>query len=419
MPETPSRERRSVRRLLPWLPAPPPEGLRDVRAFFVVVTVVLCLLYAFVVRSAPGLRGWWLALVTALWAAHVALYWLSPRISQDRRLAVGYFFVQGLLVGAILALAPNPALPLGLTAGLIGEAVGMLAGSAWRVPVVALLAGGAVLGQAHVSGWAEIPTWLAVAVPIVFFVVVYVTLFTRQVEAKARAQGLLAELEKAHRELTDYAGQVEDLTLAAERQRLARELHDTLAQGLVGTILQLEAVQAHLENGHPERASDLLRQAQSRAREALAQSRRAIDDLRGGIAGNGDLATEVKLEVDRFAAATGLPCTFRVDGEVGEWSPAVREHVVRIVAEALGNIACHASAATVAVAIQAAETGLVLALRDDGAGFTPSASLESGHWGLVGMRERARLCGGRLEIESAPGQGCEVRVWLERSRSGS
>ena len=107
-------------------------------------------------------------------------------------------------------------------------------------------------------------------------------MYSRQADARVKAQELLAELEAANRRLTESADQIEDLTLANERQRMARELHDTLAQGLAGLILQLEAADSHLASGHPDRAQAIVQQAMTRARETLAESRRAIDGLRAG-----------------------------------------------------------------------------------------------------------------------------------------
>ena len=105
------------------------------------------------------------------------------------------------------------------------------------------------------------------------FVLVYVLLFMRQLHARA-------ELQEAHTQLAEYAQQVETLTLEAERQRMARELHDTLAQGLAGLVLQLEALEASLERGKTGQALQIVGQARERARTTLADARRAIDDLR-------------------------------------------------------------------------------------------------------------------------------------------
>jgi NarL family two-component system sensor histidine kinase YdfH len=100
------------------------------------------------------------------------------------------------------------------------------------------------------------------------------------VDAREQVQEIAAELEKANQQLSQYAAQVEDLTISNERQRMARELHDTLSQGLTGIILQLEAIEAHLSNERIDKAKAIVSNAKLQARAALADARNAIDDLR-------------------------------------------------------------------------------------------------------------------------------------------
>jgi NarL family two-component system sensor histidine kinase YdfH len=136
---------------------------------------------------------------------------------------------------------------------------------------------------------------------------------------------------------------VQDLTLANERQRMARELHDTLAQGLAGLILQLEAASTHLANGRNDRAQTILQQAMTRARATLADARRAIDDLRAGQTPAHDLEAALREQVAHFTDATGIPCALDVSLE-SELPDAAREHVLRAITEGLTNIARHAQA---------------------------------------------------------------------------
>ena len=192
--------------------------------------------------------------------------------------------MQGALAFALTLLANNVALILGLYIGLIGEAIGILRNARLSAIAVIVYLGLATINFVLISGWQGLLLWALATALMVFFVVAYVSLYSRQTEARARAQALLSELETAHRELAEYAARVEDLTLAAERQRMARELHDTLAQGLAGLILQLEAANSHLASGRVERAKEILVQAMTRARNTLADARRAIGDLRQGAA---------------------------------------------------------------------------------------------------------------------------------------
>jgi NarL family two-component system sensor histidine kinase YdfH len=245
------------------------------------------------------------------------------------------------------------------------------------------------------------------------FVVVYVVLYGRQAQARAHAQQLLAELESAHLQLAEYAARVEELTLTSERQRMARELHDTLAQGLAGLILQLEAANAHLANGHTERAQSITQQAVSRARATLADARRAIDDLRAGQTAPRALDQALRDQAAHFSDATGIPCA--LDMSLPPDLPDVAsEYAVRAVTEGLTNIARHSQARHARVRVAADEKDLIVEVSDDGRGFDPAA-IPTGHYGLLGLRERARLAGGNLEINSTRGSGTTLRLRLARS----
>jgi two-component system, NarL family, sensor histidine kinase YdfH len=248
--------------------------------------------------------------------------------------------------------------------------------------------------------------WGFTVIPTALFVGLYVTLYMRQAEAREKAQALAAELEAANRQLSDYAARVEDLTIANERQRMARELHDTLSQGLAGLILQLEAADAHLAGNRPERARGILQQAMQKARGTLAEARRAIDDLRQPA--ECDLMEAVEREADHFTIATGIPCEPQIELTTSVPEPVV-EAARRAVSEGLTNIARHARAKNVTLRLTGDEKSLEIEICDDGVGFDPQA-VHAGHYGLLGMRERIRLTGGSLEIRSASGIGTCILI---------
>jgi NarL family two-component system sensor histidine kinase YdfH len=184
-----------------------------------------------------------------------------------------------------------------------------------------------------------------------------------------------------------------------------------LAQGVAGLILQLEAVDSHLTAGRTERAQGIVQQAMARARATLADARRAIDDLRVVPPAAG-LADALRHEVTRFTDATGIPCTldFTLTDSLPE---ATAEHLLRIVVEGLTNIARHAQAARAWVNVAESDDELTIEVGDDGVGFDPTSAFDQpGHYGLLGMRERARLAGGTLAVESAPGNGTRLTLRL-------
>ena len=394
--------------------------IREARFFFVIVTLVLGGTAAMAIRSMPALRepGRLIPFVT-LMLVHIALYWFSPIFMKTTRQIVIYLIAQATLIFVITLFPRDFSVVLGLYPALLGIAVGMLPGKRQVMLVVviwlALVTGNLLLIHGRDMLW----TWLLYAPPLTLFVVIYVVLYMRQVEARDRAQRLLHELEIAHAELAEHAERIEALTLAAERQRMARELHDTLAQGLAGLLLQLEAADSHLDAGRGERAQGIVQQAMARARATLAEARRAIDDLRATQLSAPDLTKAIRDEAAHFSDATGIPCD--LDLALPDALPtALCEHALRAVAEGLTNIARHAQAQQVRV--RAAEDGawLTIEVRDDGAGFDPEAALSrAGHYGLLGLRERARLSGGTLEIDSAPGEGARLTLRLPlRKRKG-
>jgi NarL family two-component system sensor histidine kinase YdfH len=387
------------------------EEVREVRPFFIIVIAVMAFLYGVAMYGSPSLRApARLIPFTGLMLVHAALHWFSPRLTATLRWGIYYLAVQGALAFALILMTNQPSMIMGLYTALIGEAAGIL--REWRTLVAAIVAYLVLATISFVSMTGTGGSYLFVlgAVVMSLFAVLYVSMYNRQTEARARAQALLRELETAHKELAEYAARVEDLTLTAERQRMARELHDTLAQGLAGLILQLEAANSHLASGRPERAKEILVQAMARARTTLANARRAIGDLRQGVAILEDLSEAVRQEFNHFADATGISCALDLDS-LPPLPDAIREHALRVVSEGLTNVARHAQASHVWIRLTSGNGCLEVEVRDDGVGFDPAAvAAQSGHYGLLGVRERARLAGGTLVVESAPRKGTTLRL---------
>jgi len=391
--------------------------VREARFFFVIVTLVLGGTAALAIHSIPALREpARLIPFVALMLVHIALYWLSPAFMKSTRQIVIYLVIQAVLIFVITLFPRDFSVILSLYPALLGIAVGMLRGERRGkrqvILTVVIWLGLVTSNLLLIHGSDMLWTWLLFAPPLTLFVVIYVVLYMRQVEARDRAQCLLHELEIAHAELAEHAERIEALTLAAERQRMARELHDTLAQGLAGLLLQLEAADSHLDAGRAGRAQGIVQQAMARARATLAEARRAIDDLRARQLSAPDLAAAIRDEATHFSAATGIPCALDLTLP-DTLPPALCEHALRAVAEGLTNVARHAQAHQVEVRAAEAKDWLTIEVRDDGAGFDPEAALSrAGHYGLLGLRERARLAGGTLEIDSTPGAGARLTLRL-------
>jgi NarL family two-component system sensor histidine kinase YdfH len=304
---------------------------------------------------------------------------------------------------------------MALYMGIAGLGVAVLWPDVPLVAVVVLICLG--LSIYHLSrawGWSQYREFLPTVGLSLAFVVVYVISFTLQTQARERAQELLAELEVAHRRLQEYADRVEELTISQERQRMAQELHDTLAQGVAGLILQLEAADSHLESGNAPRAQETVQRAMALARTTLHEARRAIQALRPVELEREGLIDALGREVDEFAASTGIRATFQVDSAAPEVPPAAAPEILRIVQESLANAARHAQADHVRVRLGAREGRLRLTVEDDGIGFDPAQAADRpGSYGIRGMKERARTIVGELEVRSAPGKGTTITLEME------
>jgi two-component system, NarL family, sensor histidine kinase YdfH len=386
------------------------KEMRRTRPFFWIVTVVLLGLYAWSLTDNPILANpSRLIAYSLLMAVHLILHWASMNITMNKKWAVPYLVLQGALAFGLVLISQKVNLSIGIYMALIGEAVGILRYKSYSTIAVLVYLLLSSINFILLSGWGSLGGWLIAMVPVSVFVVVYVSLFTREVEARAHAQALLEELKIAHQQLADYADKIEQLTLTAERQRMARELHDTLAQGLAGLILQLEAADAHISSNRPERAQAIIRQAMSRARDTLSDARKVIDDLRSG---PNDLEAALRQEANRFSSVSGIPCTLEINLP-GELPEQLCQQVLRVVNEGLTNIVRHAQATQAWLHLNKDEQGLRIEIGDNGIGFDLDNCLnQAGHYGLKGIEERARLAGGNLEIQSKPGNGTKLYLHL-------
>ncbi len=217
-------------------------------------------------------------------------------------------------------------------------------------------------------------------------------------------------LSTANRRLAQRAATVEQLAESRERNRLARELHDTLAHSLTGLSVQLQAV-GTLRQADPPAAEVQLKAAQATVRSGIQESRRAIQALRAAPLEELGLAEALRQLCRRFAERSETPATCDV-AEVSVLDPLTEQAIYRVAEAALANVERHAAASQVRVSLaRAARAGsLRLEITDNGMGFDPSAVVAD-RYGLTGMAEWAELAGADLHIDSAPGQG--TRIILE------
>jgi signal transduction histidine kinase len=211
------------------------------------------------------------------------------------------------------------------------------------------------------------------------------------------------------------ASTVGEQATAGERKRIAQELHDGLAQELTGVVLSLEGAQRAFER-NPQLLGQQLAKATRDARATLADVRQYMGALRQSEPGGLGLPTTVARLIDDLKRQTALAVEMREVGSERELEGDLQRALIRIVGEALRNVAQHAGAQHATVTLDYGDTDVVVTVADDGAGFDMAAMTASaegnGHFGLVGMRERAEAVGGRLCVTSAPANGTSIEATI-------
>ena len=258
--------------------------------------------------------------------------------------------------------------------------------------------------------------WLVLQAAMMLIVgYIIVQLVSIQREQRSALAQAYEQQAAANRQLQQYAATLEELTISRERNRLARELHDTLAHSLSAVAVQLEAVRS-LWRIDPSRSRKILDEADETVRRGLMEARRALQDLRalplqdlGLILALEDLA---KAAAERAGTSLELNLPKQIDASL---PPAVEQGVYRIAQEALENIVRHAEAGAIAVSLEPGDHNLTLLVQDNGQGIEPdawpsSASDNPDRLGIQGMRERASLIGGHLKISSGEGQGTTLQL---------
>lgn len=210
--------------------------------------------------------------------------------------------------------------------------------------------------------------------------------------------------------LVRLSQQSRQMAVTAERNRMARDIHDTLAQGFTGVIVQLEAAADARARGLDQESEAHLARAGNLARESLQEARRSVHALRPRRLETGDLCEALRRLMSEITAGTSIVAELTLEGESRPIPPAWEENVLRIGQEALTNALRHGHAKHVAVRISFSDRELRLQVRDDGSGFDPDRVRDG--FGLLGIRERVKELGGEVKVDSALGAGTEIAVVL-------
>ncbi|MGW7197129.1 sensor histidine kinase [Streptomyces chryseus] len=326
---------------------------------------------------------------------------LSPAVDRSPRAAAGWLAALGLAWLILLALSPDglwAAFPLYfLQLHLLPVRRALTAVAATASAAIA----GFVLHAQAVSPGTFIGPLLGAAVAVAT-VLGYQALYRESERRRELIDELLATRE-------DLAAAERTAGTLAERERLAREIHDTLAQGLSSIQLLLRAAERALPAGDP--VAGHVRQAREAAQDNLAEARRFVRALTPPGLEHGSLAAAL----ERLCAATPGPAVrFGVSGTPVKLPTPYEVALLRVAQSALANTVRHAAATRAEITLSFMETSVALDVVDDGTGFDPRAPRPrpGGGFGLPAMRSRARSLGGTLSVESAPGQGTAVAITL-------
>jgi signal transduction histidine kinase len=404
-------------------------AVRHVPYVALAVSVLLSWLIMPYWPSPPPLLG--TVLIAALTAAWM-LWWvtLHPRWEQRRGLMAVYYV--GLVVLITVLVLRSPLFGFFAFSGYL-HAIYALRGG-WRIAGVLATSMSSSLSQ--VGGVGALRTgggWLIYALVLAFNFALSTALtylsWSISEQAERRKQ-TIAELGEANRKLeeamAENAGlhaqlltQVREAGVLDERQRMAREIHDTLAQGLTGIVTQLEA--AAQGGAQSPRWSRHVQTATQLARDSLTEARRSVHALRPEHLDGGRLHDALDEVVIRWSAVNGVPATLTTTGTPQPLLPEIEVALLRTAQEALANVAKHARASRVGLTLSYMEDLVTLDVRDDGAGFDPdalSSGTSEGGFGLVTMRERVRRIAGTLAVESEPGAGTAVSACVPAVLAG-
>ncbi|MEV5827698.1 sensor histidine kinase [Spirillospora sp. NPDC052242] len=362
--------------------------------------------------AAPGRSAGGAPVTLAL--AALTLAWLigAHTLLPDRRAAVAVHFAGVLATAAALSLN-DPVFLIYTISGFFLAA--RFAPSKWTFAAVAATS---VVLYGPVVDWSQDPLQLAALHAVIVAVqtltiggghILGIRLEERQRRYRKAVTDLEATLEDNAALHARLVAQAREAGVLDERQRMAREIHDTLAQGLTGIITQLRAAQRVPDGAeHVDLALSL-------ARESLAEARRSVEALRPQRLDDAHLPEAMSSLARDWSRTSGVELHVEVTGDRVPLSPAIEVALFRVAQEALANIGKHAAATRAGLTLSYAGDVALLDIRDDGRGIDGSGGKG---FGLSSMRQRVQGVGGTLEIESAPGEGTAVSATVPALQAG-
>ena len=282
----------------------------------------------------------------------------------------------------------------------------------WAIPIAIVLTGMATYLQApNIEG--SIPgfgnAWLGVFLIVSAAAILSALYLNGIMTQSAERRELIEQLEATRAEL---AAAERREGILQERERLAREIHDTLAQGFIGIITHLEASEQNLSENVAQSRHHLT-QAKEMARSGVSQARRVVQDLRPEVLEKSPLPEAIQRVVEGWTQQSGIQAQTTITGTHNHLHPEAETTLIRAVQEALANVQKHAQASSAQVTLSYMDDVVMLDIQDNGIGLenAPPPS-KGGGYGLTAMRQRVSQVGGSLTVESEPGEGTTVVIQL-------
>ena len=382
-----------------------PRNLASISAYLIIPAVGLPMLWTMFQRDEPTR---WLA--SAMLAVFTLLFFFHERIPARLPTWGSYLYAacQTLLVTGLIFLPPGQLMAV-ILFFILSADVTMQFSQRVSALWIALFSVITLITYVALGGADAI-----FAVPIYVAGYIFFSTFAQQTaraeQARAESDRLLGELRAAHRQLQDYALQSEELAVQQERNRLAREMHDTLGHRLTVSSVQLQAAERLIATD-PDRAREMVGTVREQIREGLGELRRTVATLRAPVEADLALASALQRLTAGFQEATGITVHLDVPGELPDLPAGHRHALYRGAQEGLTNVQRHAAAADAWVALMRRNGAVLLSIRDNGMGLDASAGDTPG-FGLHGLRERAAQLDGTLVVGRAPEGGTEIVMSL-------
>lgn len=346
--------------------------------------------------------------IVLLLAAIAVLQMRRPKPGGPLWLSHLYLGVHGSLVAALMFLQPGwtmyPVLYMTpITWAILSLSV--RAGACWAAIYTILTAASFAVGMNLGEGLIGLILYGV----LYAFVAAFASAVVRADTARRESQALLAELQQAHEQLQEYALRAEEMAVVEERNRLSREMHDTIGHRLTVASVQLEAAQ-RLCPTDAERAASLVGTVREQVREALSELRSAVATLRTPVEADLQLRSALRRLLSQFEEATGLTVHRVLPEQMPPLPDTHRLALYRGAQEALTNVQKHAGATRAWLVLTHTDSAITLLVSDDGRGTAPSAGAAG--FGLRGLRERAEQLGGELHLEPRQGGGTQLSLRL-------